>query len=327
MHKILEMPERFCLILTKNLFGFKPKNGVFGQALIRGYEAGMSKIFISYSHKDEEWKDKLVEHLQVMELEGYCTLWDDRKIKAGDDWFPEIEKALQEASIAVLLISAHFLTSNFIREQEVPRILGRRRKEGLRVIPIIVEPCAWKTVQWLKSIQFLPRDGEPLSKGNENEIDAVLAKLAEDIAALLKTKDKIEPGNRYIPVPPEKVSISKLPSTGPKLFGREAVAGPREAGTYDHLPRGLLARAECYRRQKQFSKAWDDLNEALEITESGSMKLYLTDYHLEAGRLCEAEGKTGEAKEHFKKAAEMIEEAGYHRRDKEVGQWVSGSVR
>jgi hypothetical protein len=23
----------------------------------------MSKIFISYSHQDEEWKDKLIEHL------------------------------------------------------------------------------------------------------------------------------------------------------------------------------------------------------------------------------------------------------------------------
>ncbi len=186
-----------------------------------GCEAGMSKIFISYSHKDEEWKNKLVEQLQVLELEGYCTLWDDRKIKVGDDWFPGIEKALQEAGIAVMLISAHFLTSKFIREQEVPRILGRRRKEGLRVIPIIIKPCAWKTVQWLKSIQLLPKDGEPLSTKKDHEIDAVLAKLAEDIAALIKAKNKIEPGNRYIPVPPEKVSISKLPSTGQYPLGRE----------------------------------------------------------------------------------------------------------
>ena len=35
---------------------------------------------------------------------------------------------------------------------------------------------------------------------------------------------------------------------------------------------------------------------------------------------------TVEAKDHFTTAAEMIEETGYHRRDKEVGQWVSGSV-
>ncbi len=82
----------------------------------------MSNIFISYSHKDEEWKDKLVTHLRVLEIEGSCTLWDDRKIKVGNDWFPEIEKALNEAQIVIMLITANFLTSNFIRKEEVPRI-------------------------------------------------------------------------------------------------------------------------------------------------------------------------------------------------------------
>jgi tetratricopeptide (TPR) repeat protein len=97
-----------------------------------------------------------------------------------------------------------------------------------------------------------------------------------------------------------------------------AVQVLRKAGAQHHLPRGLLARAECYRRQKQFSKAWDDLNEALEIAELGSMKLYIVDYHLEAGRLCQDEGNKVGADEHFKIAAKMIEETGYHRRDKEV---------
>ena len=184
-------------------------------------EAGMSKIFISYSHKDEEWKDKLVEHLKVLELEGYCSLWDDRKIKAGDDWFPEIEKALQGAGIAVMLISAHFLTLDFIREQEVPRIMERRRKEGLKVMPVIIKPCAWNTVDWLKSIQLLPKDGVPLSTKKDHEIDTVLAKLAEDIAVLIKPIPKKDKENQYIPVPPEKVSTSKLPTTRKYLFGRE----------------------------------------------------------------------------------------------------------
>jgi tetratricopeptide (TPR) repeat protein len=97
-----------------------------------------------------------------------------------------------------------------------------------------------------------------------------------------------------------------------------AVQGLREAGAQEFLVKGLLARAGCYRRQKQFSKAWDDLNEALEIAESGSMKLHLVDYHLEAGRLCEVEGKHDQARTHFETAGKMIGETGYHRRDKEV---------
>jgi hypothetical protein len=60
------------------------------------------------------------------------------------------------------------------------------------------------------------------------------------------------------------------------------------------------------------------LNEAREIAELGDMKLHLVDYHLEARRVCSAEGKSDEAKEHFETAKKMIEETGYHRRDEEV---------
>ena len=103
----------------------------------------MNKIFISYSHKDEEWKDRLVTHLKVLEMEGYCSLWDDREIEAGDDWLPGIKKALNEAQIIIMMISADFLISGFIRGTEVPRALERRRKEGVRVIPVVVKPLSF----------------------------------------------------------------------------------------------------------------------------------------------------------------------------------------
>ncbi|NIM12424.1 MAG: hypothetical protein GTO45_09945, partial [Candidatus Aminicenantes bacterium] len=101
-------------------------------------------------------------------------------------------------------------------------------------------------------------------------------------------------------------------------YVNRAVTGLRESGNQDDLPRGLFARAECFRLMKQYSKAWDDLKEAFEIAEMGDMKLHLCDYHLEAGRLCAAEGKEKEAEQHFQVAKEMIEETGYFRRKKEV---------
>ncbi len=65
----------------------------------------------------------------------------------------------------------------------------------------------------------------------------------------------------------------------------QAVAGLRQAGYQSHLPLGLFARAFCYRVQNQFPQAWDDLEEAREIAERGDMKLWMVDYHLEAGRI------------------------------------------
>ena len=97
--------------------------------------------------------------------------WDDRRIQAGDDWFKEIQDAMERASIVVLLVSTDFLASEFIRHEEVPPLLERRRKSGLRVIPVFVGPSNWQEIPWLSAIQGRPKDGRPLSDGNANQAE------------------------------------------------------------------------------------------------------------------------------------------------------------
>ena len=144
-------------------------------------------IFISYSHKDEAWKERLMTHLQVLALEDYFEVWDDRQIATGDDWFPEIEQAIEQASLAVLLVSVNFLTSKFIRGEEIPRMLQRRTKAGLRVFPIIVSPCPWQRVDWLSRIQVRPKNGQPLASGSDYQIDETLSGIALEIDDLLRS--------------------------------------------------------------------------------------------------------------------------------------------
>ncbi|MCI0691685.1 TIR domain-containing protein [candidate division KSB1 bacterium] len=181
----------------------------------------MHKIFISYSHQDEAWKDRLVAHLGVLQEQGLLEIWDDRRIAAGDDWLPQIEQALNSASIGILLITANFLNSKFILGQEVPRLLERRQKDGVRVIPVIIKPCAWQHVTWLKPIQARPKDGRPLSGGTDHQIDADLAALANEIAGLLKRATATAPATSFQPLPPDQIFTAKLPTTHRELFGRE----------------------------------------------------------------------------------------------------------
>ncbi len=141
-------------------------------------------VFISYSHKDEVWKDRLVTHLGVLEHEGLLQTWNDRNIGAGEEWFEEIQNAMDTARVAVLLVSAHSLTSKFILHKEIPRLLERRISEGMRFFPVILKSCAWTKLPWLAKFQARPRDGRPLSSFGGNGRDAELARIAEEILEL-----------------------------------------------------------------------------------------------------------------------------------------------
>ena len=178
-------------------------------------------VFISYSHKDEAWKDRLVTHLGVLQQECLLDLWDDHRIGAGEDWYQEIQEAMNAASVAVLMVSANFLDSKFIRQEEVPRLLERRKEEGMRIFPVIITPCGWDEVNWLTGIQVRPRDGEPLSAGNEHQIDVNLVAIAKEIKSMISRSGQEATNKDFIPLAPEKISLAKLPSTNPELFGRE----------------------------------------------------------------------------------------------------------
>jgi TIR domain len=148
-------------------------------------------IFISYSHKDEKWKDLILDHLGIAQKQELYDLWDDRLIEGGEDWFDAITRAIDAGCVGILLISANSLTSNFILKEEVPRLIEKRDAGKLRLYPIIIKPCNWKAVEWLKKMNLRPVDGRPLglTKNNdvtETQIDLDLTKIAEEIGAHIK---------------------------------------------------------------------------------------------------------------------------------------------
>lgn len=198
-------------------------------------------IFISYSHKDDTWKDNVVKHLGVLAQDGQLALWDDRRIAGGDDWLPEIEQAIKSCSIALLLISADFLTSNFILGKEVPPLLKRREIDGVRVIPVILRPCAWDEVSWLHRIQARPKDGKALSSMSENDAEEALAALAREVKQLMKESPPVPAASplEKIPVPTPTIRPNYHPSNpvfhvpfapkGSQVIGRdEALAKVRQ---------------------------------------------------------------------------------------------------
>ena len=178
-------------------------------------------VFISYSHKDEEWKDRLASHLGVLQHEGLLDVWDDRRIGGGEDWYPKIEEAIKKASVAILLISANFLTSNFILKEEIPRLLELRAKKGMRIFPVVIKSCAWNQVKWVSQMNLRPEDGKPISGGTEHQIDTDLTNIANEVADIINCPSEVDEEKGLLSISPDKISLAKLPSTSSVLFGRE----------------------------------------------------------------------------------------------------------
>lgn len=119
------------------------------------------KIFISYSHKDEEHFENFLEHLSALKRDGTVSEWHDRKIIAGDDWKDKIDENLESADIVILLISSSFLASDYCNDVEVEKALQRQKRGHAKIISVIVRNCDWKNCKFSK-FQVVPKDGKAI---------------------------------------------------------------------------------------------------------------------------------------------------------------------
>ena len=62
-------------------------------------------------------------------------------IGVGEDWYAEIAERLDEAQVAILLVTQNFLASPFCVHEEVPVLLQRARRGELHLLPLFAKPC------------------------------------------------------------------------------------------------------------------------------------------------------------------------------------------
>lgn len=136
-------------------------------------------VFVSYSHKDTAFLDRLRVHLRPLEKQGLMDLWDDTKIEAGDQWKAAIEEALWRARVAILLVSADFLASEFIVDNELPPLLAKAESDGTRIVPVIIKPCRFRRDKNLSGFQAINDPAVPLLSLSEGEREVVYDKVSQ----------------------------------------------------------------------------------------------------------------------------------------------------
>ncbi len=144
-----------------------------------------NRVFISYSHADRKWLDRLLDHLAPLVREGAILVWADTSIRVGADWKREIRSALDSAWVAVLLVSHHFLASDFIMDEEIPRLLAAAESKGTTIMPVIVGPSLFSETPSLARFQAVNPPSKPLSAMKASEREETLVRLAREIRRLI----------------------------------------------------------------------------------------------------------------------------------------------
>jgi TIR domain len=195
-------------------------------------------VFVSYSSRDAKWLDRLKIHLKP--TLGSETIWDDTMIKPGEKWRVAIERAIESARVAVLLVTPAFLSSDFIVDQELPRII-ERHNQGLTILWVAVEPAPFKhSPIWVYQAANDPR--HPLSTLSRANQDRALVAITEKIFAAVNVNavanvlgniDKLTPqlaaftGGRPTPKGPPvyRITARQEPGRDTITVGAERITG------------------------------------------------------------------------------------------------------
>lgn len=175
----------------------------------------MATVFFSYSHEDEELRNRLEKHLALLKRQGLVDAWHDRRILAGTEIDRAISSTLEAADIVLLLVSADFLASEYCYSKEMQFAMARHDAGSAVVIPVILKPCDWHSAPFGKLLAT-PRDGKAVTSwANVEEALADVAshvrKRVEDSHRRGARPDAMSRRSRAAQAPTEGEPVSAAP--------------------------------------------------------------------------------------------------------------------
>lgn len=168
----------------------------------------MASLFFSYSHADEDLRNKLEVHLAMLKHQGIIDTWHDRRIPAGDDLDSAISAQLDIADVILLLVSSDFLASRYCYDIEMQRAIERHNAGEARVIPVILRHCDWHAAPFGK-LMATPKDARPIKSWPD--IDEAFLDVVQSIKRALKDNGS-GTAEKAVEAPPKAPKVTKPPT-------------------------------------------------------------------------------------------------------------------
>jgi hypothetical protein len=232
---------------------------------------------VSHSSKDKAHLARLRVHLAPLDRDRLVDYWDDEKrLQAGARWKAEIARAIAEARVAVLLISADFYASEFIAKDELPPLLAKNARGTLEVLAVILSQSRFERDPVLSRYQTINPPSRPLASLRPSQRESIWDKLAKQVESVVTLQaagrgvqliDRLEPQIMAVVQGgtgrPTRHAVMVKP-VGKAIVG--TVRGHPErrravtAADLDRLPRAELRRVRAYEKSMQEHYArWERL--------------------------------------------------------------------
>ncbi len=224
-----------------------------------------NQVFISYSHSDREWLDRLQIHLKPLERKSSISVWDDTRILSGAKWKDTITNALASAKVAILLVSPNFLASDFIANEELLPLLQAAENEGLTILWIAVSASLYNETE-IGNYQAANNPTEPLDSLSPSQMNVALVKIVERVKAAMERE--AEPP----PAPIARAPVAAVPS--------ESVVASASQGSAAAVETDAMKIALLYKRN---AKPDEDLLQQLEVRLSEEGFNVFIDRHMSIG--------------------------------------------
>jgi hypothetical protein len=95
-------------------------------------------IFISYSHKDEQFVDRLAQQLVVHNVRVWVDRWE---LNIGDSLLSNIQHAISGASALLVILSKASVSSPWCEKEINSGLLRELEERRVLVMPVLVEDC------------------------------------------------------------------------------------------------------------------------------------------------------------------------------------------
>ena len=165
----------------------------------------MLKVFISYTHADEQFQKQLVAHLSPFIRNKSLEIWFDRKLLGGDLVDDSIMTKLEDCDLFLALVSPEFIASDYCFERELARARELHDQGLMRLLPIILRACQWHQIPALAKLLATPKDGQAVASWTDR--DEAFNDVAREIGRIVTSP---KTSNSKSSSPASRVQVSDI---------------------------------------------------------------------------------------------------------------------